>query len=79
MAVQNKAEEVDTLFKEIDQAYALASNDEEFDDNAFNETKKLYWQAEDINFKGQIKKSAIQDRHVMRKAKAQIVEVYSSF
>jgi len=25
LAVQNKAEEVDTLFKEIDQAYALAS------------------------------------------------------
>lgn len=57
LAVQNKAEEVDRLYKEIDQAYALASDDDEFDDNAFNEAKKVYWQAEDINSKGQIKKA----------------------
>ncbi|MEM7360906.1 MAG: RHS repeat-associated core domain-containing protein [Pseudomonadota bacterium] len=57
LAVQDKAEEVDTLYKEIDQAYALASDDDEFDDNVFNETKKIYWQAEDINSKGQIKRA----------------------
>jgi RHS repeat-associated protein len=54
-AVQEQADLVDRLYKEIDKAYALASDDDEFDDNAFNEAKKVYWQAQDINSKGQIK------------------------
>jgi len=57
LAVQDKAQEVEQLYKEIDQAYALASDDDEFDDNEFQESKKVYWQAQDINSKGQIKKA----------------------
>lgn len=53
-AVQAKAEQVQQLYKEIDQAYAQASNDDNFSDAEFNKSKKVYWQAQDINAKGQI-------------------------
>jgi len=57
LAVQDKAAEVDKLYKEIDEAYALAANDDEFDADAFDANKKIYWQAQDINSKGQIKQA----------------------
>lgn len=52
LAVQNKAAEVTRLYNEIDQAYANAQYLDDYDSQ-----KKVYWQAEDINSKGQIKKA----------------------
>ena len=57
LAVQDQAEEAERIYQEIDQVYAQASSDENFDDDAFNQTKKIYWQAQDINAKGQIKQA----------------------
>ncbi|MFQ3246126.1 MAG: RHS repeat-associated protein [Arenicella sp.] len=51
-SVQEKAAEVARLYNEIDQAYA---NAEYLDD--YEASKKTYWQANDINSKGQIKKA----------------------
>jgi RHS repeat-associated protein len=57
LAVQNNAETAGQLYNEIDQAYAQAASDDSFDEEAFNDDKKIYWQAEDINSKGQILKA----------------------
>lgn len=52
LAVQDKAAEVDRLYREIDQRYANAAEDDDLD--SYDEQKKIYWQANDINSKGQI-------------------------
>ena len=48
-AILSKITEVQKLYNEIDTAYANAENDD-----AYEESKKIYWQAENINAAGQI-------------------------
>ena len=47
--ILNRISDVQDLYNEIDTAYANAANDE-----AYEESKKIYWQAEEINAAGQI-------------------------
>ncbi len=52
LAIQDKSSEVTRLYNEIDRAYENADYIDDYDAN-----KKIYWQAEAINSKGQVEKA----------------------